>query len=69
MPRGIFGMRLVLVVKWSAESWFKRHSPLNAALGAVRNFLVQIFSFSLAICSGFFGNLALSSQVLESLNP
>ncbi len=33
MPRGIFGMRLVLVVKWSAESWFKRHSPLNAALG------------------------------------
>ncbi len=32
MPRGIFGMRLVLVVKWSAESWFKRHSPLNAAL-------------------------------------
>ncbi len=33
MPRGIFGMRLVLVVKWSAESWFRRHSPLNAALG------------------------------------
>ncbi len=32
MPRGIFGMRLVLVVKWSAEAWFMRHSPLNAAL-------------------------------------
>ncbi len=32
MPRGIFGMRLVLVVKVSAESWFRRHSPLNAAL-------------------------------------
>ena len=32
MPRGIFVMRLVLVVKWSAEDWFKRHSPLNAAL-------------------------------------
>ncbi len=32
MPRGIFGMRLVLVVKGSAESWFMRHSPLNAAL-------------------------------------
>ncbi len=32
MPRGIFGMRLVLVVKGSAESWFRRHSPLNAAL-------------------------------------
>ena len=27
--------------------------PLNAALGAVRNFLVQISNFSLAICSGF----------------
>ncbi len=38
MPRGIFGMRLVLVVKWSAESWFKRHSPLNAALGLVHSF-------------------------------
>ncbi len=33
MPRGIFGMRLVLVLKGSAESWFRRHSPLNAALG------------------------------------
>ncbi len=32
MPRGIFGMRLVLVVKWLAEGWFMRHSPLNAAL-------------------------------------
>ncbi len=30
-----------------------RHSPLNAALGAVRNFLVQISNFSLAICSSF----------------
>ncbi len=27
--------------------------PLNAALGAVRNFLVQISNFSLAICSSF----------------
>ncbi len=27
-----------------------RCSPLNAALGAVRNFLAQIFNFSLAIC-------------------
>ncbi len=36
MPRGIFGMRLVLVVKGSAESWFRRHSPLNAALGQQR---------------------------------
>ncbi len=35
MPRGIFGMRMVLVVKWSAEGWFMRHSPLNAALYAL----------------------------------
>ncbi len=28
-------------------------APLNAALGAVRNFLVQISNFSLAICSSF----------------
>ncbi len=28
-------------------------APLNAALGAVRNFLVQISNFSLTICSGF----------------
>ncbi|KHD25016.1 hypothetical protein NM09_10255 [Vibrio caribbeanicus] len=37
--------------------WFKlggwRCSPLNAALGAVRSFLVQISNFSLAICSSF----------------
>ncbi|BAC94523.1 hypothetical protein [Vibrio vulnificus YJ016] len=32
MPRGIFGMRLVLVVKVVCGSWFVRHSPLNAAL-------------------------------------
>ncbi|QDG84980.1 hypothetical protein FKM99_15620 [Vibrio parahaemolyticus] len=31
----------------------KRRSHLNAALGAVRNFLVQISNFSLAICSSF----------------
>lgn len=30
-----------------------RYSRLNVALGAVRNFLVQISNFSLAICSGF----------------
>lgn len=30
-----------------------RASPLNKALGAVRNFLVQISNFSLAICSSF----------------
>ncbi len=30
-----------------------RCSPLNRALGAVRNFLVQITNFSLAICSNF----------------
>ncbi len=30
-----------------------RCSHLNRALGAVRNFLVQISNFSLAICSGF----------------
>ncbi len=30
-----------------------RASHLNKALGAVRNFLVQVFNFSLAICSGF----------------
>ncbi len=30
-----------------------RASPLNWALGAVRNFLVQISNFSLAICSAF----------------
>ncbi|MGI2865335.1 hypothetical protein ACRTD0_23260, partial [Vibrio alginolyticus] len=47
----------------------KRCSHLNAALGAVRNFSVHFSNFSLAICSGFFGNLALSTQVLESLNP
>ncbi len=27
--------------------------PLNASLGVVINFLVQISNFSLAICSGF----------------
>ncbi|KAB0317241.1 hypothetical protein F6W79_19910 [Vibrio diabolicus] len=47
----------------------KRRSHLNAALGAVRNFSVHFSNFSLAICSGFFGNLALFTQVLESLNP
>ncbi|EOV1985219.1 TPA: hypothetical protein ACMDQL_004584 [Vibrio parahaemolyticus] len=31
----------------------KRRSHLNAALGAVINFLVQISNFSLAICSSF----------------
>ncbi len=35
MPRGIFGMRLVLVVKAACGSLFVRHSPLNAALGAI----------------------------------
>ncbi len=30
-----------------------RCSHLNRALGAVRNFLVQISNFSLAICSSF----------------
>ncbi len=45
-----------------------RCSHLNAALGAVRNFLVQISNFFLHLF-WFFGNLALSSLVLESLNP
>ncbi|WP_430732382.1 acyl carrier protein [Vibrio vulnificus] len=52
MPRGIFGMRLVLVVKWSAESWFKRYSPLNAALGINEEnmkYLKLIFCSMLAI--------------------
>ncbi|TOL63245.1 hypothetical protein CGH94_22825 [Vibrio parahaemolyticus] len=64
-----FYYALVLVVKVVCGSIVLRASHLNWALGAVRNFSVHFSNFSLAICSGFFGNLALSTQVLESLNP
>ncbi len=41
------------MLKCRAAAWSLRASPLNWALGAVRNFLVQVSNFSLAICSGF----------------
>ncbi len=48
MPRGIFGMRWVLWWKWSAERWFRRHSPLNAALCLIsQNQSVVAFSLFL----------------------
>ncbi|MDF5058580.1 hypothetical protein ACXITW_23390, partial [Vibrio parahaemolyticus] len=40
-------------LRWYAGALVLRYSPLNWALGAVRNFLVQISNFSLAICSSF----------------
>ncbi len=55
MPRGIFGMRLVLVVKGSAEAWFMRHSPLNAALCLItKNQWVMIVLCSLCLSFGAF---------------
>ncbi|WP_309303769.1 hypothetical protein, partial [Vibrio parahaemolyticus] len=42
---------VVFVLKWHAVTLVLRASPLNWALGSVRNFLVQISNFSLAICS------------------
>ncbi len=51
--RGIFDMRLISVLKCHAVTLVLRASPLNWALGAVRNFLVQISNFSLVICSSF----------------
>ncbi len=42
-----------------------RRSHLNRALGAVRNFLVQISSFSLAICYSF---SAIWLRLLKFLN-
>ncbi|WP_438696310.1 hypothetical protein, partial [Vibrio parahaemolyticus] len=64
-----FWYALALVLKCHAGTSVLRASPLNWALGAVKHFSVHFSNFSLAICSGFFGNLALSTQALESLNP
>ncbi len=41
------------MLKCHADAWSLRASHLSKALGAVRNFLVQISNFSLAICSSF----------------
>ncbi|TOG06790.1 hypothetical protein CGJ08_24475 [Vibrio parahaemolyticus] len=45
-----FESALVFTAQWFSLGGM-RCSPLNAALGAVRNFLVQISNFSSAICS------------------
>ncbi len=45
--------RWVSRLRWYGLVLWLRCSHLNAALGAVTNFLVQISKFSLAICSSF----------------
>ncbi|EGQ8312578.1 DUF3265 domain-containing protein [Vibrio parahaemolyticus] len=60
---------LILVIKVVCGSSVLRCSPLKRALGAVKKFLGLISFYPFGNLLWFLGNLALSSKILESLNP